>query len=289
MRVSRILTLAHHTVTQLLRMKILAFLGVFAVLVVAVAFAFPVLNPEQQLKLLKDVSFGALQLFAVVIAITATALLIPKDVEDRTLYTILAKPVPRLDYLLGKLLGVLALIGGGLLIMDGLFTAVLYWKEQAVIAETAAGLQSNGAASGEVIQQTLDAIRKQGVSWTMHIGVWAIFLKASVLAALALLISCFASSTLFTIISTFCFAVVGHGQGLFREHFFKGGSDTADYALSTAMSVACPDLTLYDVVDSAIDGTAAIGTAVSTMTGMSLLYIVGYVVVAYLIFVEKEL
>ena len=80
----------------------------FAVLVVAVAYAFPVLNPEHQLKLLKDVAFGALQLFAVVIAISATAVLLPRDVEDRTLYTILAKPVPRADYLVGKLLGVLA-------------------------------------------------------------------------------------------------------------------------------------------------------------------------------------
>ena len=114
----RIWTLAMSTVTQLLRMKIIVFLAVFCVIVVAAAFAFPVMNPEQQLKLLKDVSFGALQLFAVIIAIVATALLLPRDVEDRTLYTILAKPVTRLDYLVGKLTGVLIVIASGIIIMD---------------------------------------------------------------------------------------------------------------------------------------------------------------------------
>ena len=46
---------------------------------------------------------------AIILGIVATALIIPRDLEDRTLYTILAKPVPRLDYLVGKLLGILAL------------------------------------------------------------------------------------------------------------------------------------------------------------------------------------
>src|SRR5438105_4175108 len=93
--ISRIWTLATNTVTQLVRMKILFFLLVFIAIVVAAAFAFPTQSPEQQLKLLKDVVFGALQIFSVVMAIAATALLLPRDVEDRTLYTILSKPVPR--------------------------------------------------------------------------------------------------------------------------------------------------------------------------------------------------
>jgi len=42
-----------------------------------------------------------------VYSIAATALLLPRDVEDRTLYTILSKPVPRIEYLLGRLVGVL--------------------------------------------------------------------------------------------------------------------------------------------------------------------------------------
>ena len=60
--------------------------------------------------MLKDVSLGAMSIFTWLLAVLATAMLLPKDIEDRTLYTILAKPVPRFEYLLGKLLGVLALL-----------------------------------------------------------------------------------------------------------------------------------------------------------------------------------
>ena len=218
---ARIWTLATATVTQLLRMKILFFLLAFCALVVAAGFAFPVLNPEQQLKLLKDVSFGALQVFSLVIAIVATALLLPRDLEDRTLYTILSKPVPRHEYLLGKLLGVLLLIGAGLLLMDLAFSAVLWLREKLLLAQI---IQALEAKTPEAVAQLQEIVGKQGLNWGLHLGVLAVFWKAAVVAALALMISCFASSTLFTVVVTFCVVIIGHGQGLIREYFLQGGT-----------------------------------------------------------------
>jgi hypothetical protein len=289
MRLARIHTLAMNTVTQLLRMKVFYFVLLFAALAVGIQFVFPILNPEQELKFMKDVSFGALQVFGFIIAIAATALLIPKDVEDRTLYTILAKPVPRLDYLLGKLGGVLLVLGGGLLLLDGIFSLILWIKQELILADAMEGMRANKAVSQAQLEQTTRSILKQGLTWSMHVGVWAIFLKSAVLAALALLISCFASSTLFTIVSTFCFAIVGHGQGLFREYFFRGGADRSDQLLAALLSVACPDLTVFDVVDQILLGQGAAVGSIAAMTGVAALYLVGYMVVSYLIFVEKEL
>ena len=60
--------------------------------------------------LLKDVSLGSMSIFTWLLGVLSTAMLLPKDIEDRTLYTILAKPVPRFEYLLGKLLGVFVLL-----------------------------------------------------------------------------------------------------------------------------------------------------------------------------------
>lgn len=287
----RILTLAGNTITQLLRMKILFFLLVFCVLVVAAAFAFPAMSEQQQLKLLKDVSFGALQAFAVVIAIVATALLIPKDVEDRTLYTILAKPVPRIDYLLGKYVGVIVLIFTGLVLMDAAFSGVLYLRQQMVLQDAIAWLQhqQRGNADTASLEALTWDINSQGLTWSLHTAVWAIFMKAAVLAALALLISTIASSTLFTIISTFCFLIIGHGQGLFRDYFFRGGITKLDYALSALLAVVCPDLGLFDIVDPVIEGHTPALRDMLVMTGLGGLYIVGYLVVSHLLFVEKEL
>jgi hypothetical protein len=288
---NRISALAANTITQLLRMKVLFFLLAFCVLVVAAAFAFPAVNETQQLKLLKDVSFGALQAFAVVMAVASTALLLPKDVEDRTLYTILAKPVPRVDYLLGKYFGVVTLIAGGLLVMDVAFSAVLYVKQTMVINEAVAwyAQQQGGQPDPAGVASVTADLQKQGLTWPLHAAVWAIFLKAAVMTALALLISTVASSTLFTIITGFAFFVIGHGLGLFRDYFFRGGITRWDYAMSAVMSILCPDLGLFDIVDPVLEGHAPALTSLGSMTGIAALYIVGYLTVAHLTFIEKEL
>lgn len=287
---ARIWTLAAATVTQLVRMKILAFLLVFCVIVVGAGFAFPVMNPEQQLKLLKDVSFGALQVFSIVIAIVATALLLPRDLEDRTLYTILSKPVPRFEYLLGKLLGVLVLIGAGLIFMDIAFSAVLWLRQTMVLAQSVAALKQEGVATPEAVAQLNEFVGKQGLTWNLHLGVLAIFLKASVIAALALMISCFASSTLFTVVIAFCVTIIGHGQGLIRDHFLHGNfSNVIEKLLSALLAIITPDLGVFDVVDNVINGEHVSSGSAGIMIGTAALYLVGYAVVSHLLFVEKEL
>ncbi|MES2506344.1 MAG: ABC transporter permease subunit [Verrucomicrobiota bacterium] len=284
---ARIWTLATATVTQLMRMKILAFLGVFSVIVVAASFASPLLNPEQQLKQLKDVSFGALQIFSVVIGIVATALLLPRDLEDRTLYTILSKPVPRYEYLLGKLLGVLLLIGGGLILMDAAFSVVLWLREKLLLAQM---VQSLNAQRPEDLAQIETYVAKQGLTWNLHLGVLAIFLKAAVVSALALMVSCFASSTLFTVVISSCVVIIGHGQTLMRE-FFLNGKMTAlmEQSLSALLAILTPDLGVFDIVENVIQGESVTWGAVQVMLGTSAMYVVGYCVVSHLLFVEKEL
>jgi hypothetical protein len=286
----RVWTLATATVTQLVRMKILAFLIVFCLIVAAAGFAFPVMNPEQQLKLLKDVSFGALQVFAIVIAVVATSLLLPRDLEDRTLYTILAKPVPRFEYLLGKFLGVLLLIGGGLIVMDAVLSIVLWLRQHQVLQAAIDGLTHDHLATPENIAAQTEAVAKQGLTWGMHTGVFSIFLKAAVVSALALLISCFASSTLFTIVITFLFTIAGHGQQLFRDYFFHGNlSAIGEKIAGTVLAIICPDLGLFDIVENVINGIYPKMADLAYLSGMGLLYVTGYLIAAHLIFVEKEL
>ena len=286
---SRVWTIAAATVTQLVRMRILVFLVVLSVIVVAAGFMFPVFSAEQQLKMLKYVSFGALQFFSLVLAIVATALLLPKDLEDRTLYTILSKPVPRVDYLLGKCFGVLLLIGGGLLLMDALLCGVLYLRQTMVLAQEMAFLE-HGHATAEELAAEAARIEAQVLNWSLQIGVLAVFLKAAVVTALALMISCFASSTLFTVITTFCICIIGQGQELIREFFFHRAFDAMGEKIASGFfAVLVPDLRLFDVVDQVVAGErVALGGAVF-MTGAAVLYVAGYLVVAHLLFVEKEL
>ncbi len=284
---ARIWTLATATVTQLVRMKILVFLLVFSVLVVAMGFAFPSLDPEQQIKQLKAVSFGALQIFSIVIGVVATGLLLPRDLEDRTLYTILAKPVPRYEYLLGKLLGVILLIGAGLILMDVAFSGVLWLRQKMLLAQM---IQSLKAPQPEDIEQVTNLVAKQGLTWNLHLGMLAVFLKASVVSALALMVSCFASSTLFTVVVSFCVVIIGHGQAMMREYFLSGKmSSIAENGLAALLAILTPDLGVFDIVDNVIRGEAVTWAAMQVMLGTTAMYVVGYCVVSHLLFVEKEL
>lgn len=286
---ARVWALATATVTQLVRMKILFFLLAVSVVVVAAGFVFPVMNPEQQLKLLKDVSFGTLQIFAIVIAIVSTALLLPRDLEDRTLYTILSKPVPRVEYLIGKLLGVLLLIGGGLIMLDAVLSAVLWMRQQMVLSDAIGSLKESHEATPANVAALTAVVAKQGLTWGLHVGVFAIFLKSAVVAALALVISCFASTTLFTIVTTFCLTIIGHGHQMLREYFFHGFSGAGEKVAGILLALVSPDLGVFDIVENVINGVPAMVADVWVMSGMALLYVVGYLAVAHLFFVEKEL
>lgn len=287
---ARIWTLATATLTQLVRMKILSFLVLFCFAIVALGFAFPAFNPEQQLKQLKDWSFAALQLYSLVIAIVATSLLLPRDLEDRTLYTILSKPVPRLEYLLGKLIGVLLLIGGGLVMMDVVFSAVMYLRQGVVFNQSVAALKQEGVVTPEALAQLQAFVGKQGLTWSLQIGVLIIFLKAAVITSMTLMISCFASSTLFTIAVSLCMVIIGHGQALIREYFLQDkGIGIAEKIGSVLLAILAPDLGNYDVLDNLLKGEVATWASVQMMLSMTAIYLVGYGVVSHLLFVEKEL
>ena len=65
----RVWAIASGTLTQLIRMKVFAFMAIFAVVLIGASFAFADLKSEQELKMLKDVSFAAMQLFCMLFAV----------------------------------------------------------------------------------------------------------------------------------------------------------------------------------------------------------------------------
>ena len=153
---------------------------------------------------------GAMSIFSWLFAISATAILIPRDIEDRTLYTILSKPVPRLEYLIGKLMGVLMVIGVALVVMYGFFSLILWFQEHSIISTEMARMSQNPRFTDEDRATEAAMIAAYGPDLNLLFGVLAVFLKSAVLAAVAMLVSTFASSSLFTIIISFVIFLIGH-------------------------------------------------------------------------------
>lgn len=285
----RIWTLATHTMTQLLRMRILWFLAAFCLLVLAAAFVFPKQSPAQQLKQLKDWALGAMHASSIIFAIASTALLLPRDIEDRTLYTILSKPVPRYEYLIGKLLGVLMLIGGALVFMDVVFCTALWVKQTLVAASQIAAMEGEQSATAENVAVVRDIIARYGLTWSLQAEVWMAFLRAAVVTAMTLLISCFASSTLFTIVTACGYTVAGFGAQLMRDWFLHKPYGFTEKLIGGMFAVLCPDLSLFNLAEPAAQGAAIPFGVILQLTGAAALYVTAYTAVSHLFFVEKEL
>jgi ABC-2 type transport system permease protein len=292
----RTLVIAFHAFTQLVRMKVFYFLAVFALIAIGSNF-FDLPQHEgpeavgvNVLRSIKSWSLGAMTLFSLVLSIVATALLLPKDVEDRTLYTILAKPVPRIDYLAGKLLGVLMLVFVSLLLMDVLMTIVLQIRTSMVLEQQLIMAEALGYTPDAVASLKAETLA-QGPNWSLQGAVLAVFLRASIIASMALLISTFSTSTLFTTIISFLVYFIGHFQADARAIYLQSGEageGLVTRLLSLLLSLVLPDFQLFNVIDAVIEGQALPLVIMGKLALIGIFYAVFYTLASWFVFSEKE-
>jgi ABC-type transport system involved in multi-copper enzyme maturation permease subunit len=100
-----IFTIARTTFGEAIRKKVLmTFLGV-TVALIPVSLMFSFFSFRQELTTIKSFCFGMVGIAGLLIALIMGIQLVPTEIERRTIYTILSKPVNRWEFLLGKFLG----------------------------------------------------------------------------------------------------------------------------------------------------------------------------------------
>lgn len=280
---ARVRAIAANTLLELVRLKVFYFLLLFALLGIGVSFFTSKLSFQEQLQVLKHAGLGMMSIFTWLLAVLATAMMLPKDIEERTLYTILAKPVPRFEYLLGKLAGILLLIAIALALMVAMFSFVLYAQQQSALAAVAGQL-----AAGPDLEAARAEIRAASFTANLVPGIALIYMKAAVCAAVTLLLSTFASSSIFTIIVSFMVSLIGHVQPIAREYMMmeKGASELTRAFLGL-VALLIPDMRAFTLLDD-LSVVIPVELFVKTME-LGALYIVVYFLVGYLIFAGKEL
>ena len=279
--------IGRNTLTDLVRQKVFYFLLIFGLLVIGNSAFIAKLSFQEQFQMLKDISLGAMSVFSSLLAILATANFLPKDMEDRTIYTILAKPVPRHCYLLGKLCGILALLAIAILLMSGLFLGVLWLGESAALAETRAQFAS---ASPEDLALAIKEVTASTFNANLLPGILVIFIKAALLASLTLFISTFATSSIFTILMAVALYFIGHLQATAREYWLSGVDvEWWSRLLTAIVALLFPDLQAFNLTDDIIAGTAIslklfLGTA-----ALGGIYIAVYFALSAFVFSGREL
>jgi hypothetical protein len=228
-----------------------------------------------------------MSIFTSLLAIIATARLIPQDIEDRTIYTILAKPVPRFEYLLGRLGGVLLLLGITVLAMSGLFLVVLYAREQTVLHETARQMANLPA---DQLKQALQNVRTSALNADLFPAIAIIYLKACLLTSLTLFVSTFATTNIFTVVVMVFVYFIGHLQATAREYWLhQHGADWLTRVFLAVVSLIFPDLQAFNLVDEAVLGNVIPAALFLRIAGLGVFYLILYTALAAVVFSGKEL
>jgi ABC-type Na+ efflux pump permease subunit len=285
--IRRTAAIAAVTWTELVRLKVFYFLVIFALLVIGNSFFLARFSFEEEFQMLKDIALGAMSIFSSLLAILATASLLPKDVEDRTIYTVLAKPVSRTEYLLGKLAGVFLLLALAVLLMGAVFAVVLALRTQTLLHATQ--VEMAGLPPAE-LQAALDKIRAAGYDPDLLAGGIVILVKAWLLAALTMFISTFATSTIFTTITAFAAYFIGHLQATARDYWLASdGSGFFTKSVLAVVALVFPDLQAFNLVDDIVAG-GGIPSAIFWKTmALGAGYIAVYTALAAAVFHNKEL
>jgi ABC-type transport system involved in multi-copper enzyme maturation permease subunit len=173
---NRISAIAWNTFREAVRNKILYSLLFFAVLIIVSALALGSLTLHEEVRTIRDVGLFGIDVFGVIIAIFVGVNLLYKELDLKTVYTILPKPLWRWEFVLGKWLGMLLTLAVQMAVM-GLVLGIILALE---------------GASFDV---------------PMVKAVWLLFINVMLVTSIAVLFSAFSSPFLSGFFALGCFVV----------------------------------------------------------------------------------
>ncbi len=250
---------ALNTFREAVRDRVLYNLVFFALLMIAAAIFVGQISIGIEEMVIKSLGLSAISVIGLLIAVFIGVGLVSKEMDKRTLYALLAKPVRRWEFLLGKFGGlVLTLAVNTLAMTAGLFLALLYVKHH---------------------YERMDDV--------LFVAVYFILLKLMLVVALALLFSCY-STPLLAILYTSAFYVAG----LFVEEMrtFHSATVTPVMAgLLRGLSYVLPNFENFNVMAAAAHGREIPSALILQNTAYAALYSAIVLLIATAVFSRRNL
>jgi ABC-type transport system involved in multi-copper enzyme maturation permease subunit len=255
--ISRLTAITLNTFREAVRDRVLYNLILFVLLLVASAPLFGQISIGMERLILVNVGLSSISLFGVIIAIFIGIGLVSKEIEKKTLYTILSRPVRRWEFILGKYLGlIMTLVVNTALMTVGFYIALMF---------------TNG------LHRT-DALLLVAIYFTV--------LQFLIVTALTVLFSTF-SSPIFSAIFAFALFVIG----TFAEDLknFAAISKGTARLLATAAAYVMPNFASLNVIAQTAHDQGIGGRLILFNTLYALLYSASAVAAAVLIFERRNL
>ena len=124
-----ILSIAGTTVGEAIRRKVLLVILLICLMVLLIAPGLSVLSARSETTVLRGMMLGIIQLSSALIAVVLTVYMLPNEIERRTIYTILSKPVQRWQFLVGKYLGAIGALGVMMVLMGVILVLTFYIQQ----------------------------------------------------------------------------------------------------------------------------------------------------------------
>jgi ABC-type transport system involved in multi-copper enzyme maturation permease subunit len=254
----RVATIAVHTFKESVRERVLYSLIVFAVLLIAAAILFGSISVGVEQIILVNLGLSSISVFGLLMAIFIGIGLVSKEIERRTIYNILSKPVSRAEFIIGKYLGLLLTLFINTAIMTaGFYLALFYQKRRLELADLA----------------VLEAV-------------YFILLQFAIVVGLAVLFSCISTPVL-SAVFTFCLYVIGNFSADVRWFGQESQSAVIEKG-TTVLYYLLPNFADFNVIARVAHGEKLPGYLIVANSCYALLYITILVSAAILIFEERE-
>lgn len=253
-----LLAIAGNTVREALRDRLLYNLVIFGVLLILGSLTVSTLTMGEQSRIIANMGTGATQLFGTLIAIFLGVALITRELDRRTCYPVLARPVSRATFVVGKYLGLVATLALNVLLMAASTAAMLY-------------------------------LYRSDVSWVSpaFLAAFALMIvQLAVCGALAILFSTFSTATLSAILSL---AVVGAGW-LFSEvrSFWLLASNVGMKWLVRILDYLLPNMGLLDLKEAVIYGDPVTAGSFTARLAYGCAYSATLIALAALVFTRRD-
>lgn len=253
----RIMAIAKNVFWEVMRARVLYILGIFALLMVAAVELMPQVAASLEDKIVLDLGLAAISILSLIIAVFVSTNLINQEIEKRTVYLLISKPVSRPELIIGKHLGLWAVLAVLLVVMTVIYMGVL----------------------------SLNQIPYPGQS--IAISNLFIWIKFGLIGAAGILLGVLTSSLLATLL-TFAVYVMGSLSRDLLELGQISDSNTIEN-VTTAMYVILPDLARLNLKNDAVYADIPDVPILVANAGYGIIYTVLLLALAIAIFSRREL
>jgi ABC-type transport system involved in multi-copper enzyme maturation permease subunit len=247
--------LARHALLDALRERAFLTVGVFAALMFTASRALGPLALGEERRVTLDLGLGLLSLFGFLLVLFLGTRMVQKEIDRKTIVVLLAKPIRRIEFVLGKFLGLVGVLGISVAGMLAFLAAVLF-------------------------------LSGHPVDWTLAMAGYFAFLELVIVAALAMLLTSFTSPVLAT------FFLVGlYISGHLAPSLLAAARmlpDPLSAGILKVVFVLIPRLDLYNHTLEVVHGLPVCGAELLWASVYALLYSTGAVLASFLIFRRRE-